>query len=375
VSSADVIEAVIRRAAPITQTARTLQLSGIFDLPPSERIEQSWQVRLDLPDQWNVGLIVGPSGCGKSTIAREFWPERLTKDWPWPDERSILDGFPADMSIKDITDLMCSVGFSSPPSWLKPFRILSNGEQFRVNIARALAEHPDLTIVDEFTSVVDRTVAKIASAAVAKAIRRRRQKFIALTCHYDVAEWLEPDWIYQPATGEFLAGRLLRRPQIELEVILAHSQAWKFFKAHHYLSGALNKSAACFVALALGRPAAFCAVLSQPHAVRPAWREHRTVCLPDFQGVGVGSALAEYVAALYAATGKPYNSVTSHPGYIAHRLRSPLWRQARKLSLCLPSNRQMAMGLIHGRVPRLTASFEFIGSARHEDARRFGVIP
>ena len=49
-------------------------------------------------------------------------------------------------------------------------------------------------------------------------------------------------------------------------------------------------------------PAAFTAVLAFPHARRPGWREHRTVCLPDFQGVGIGNAMSELVASLFVAT-------------------------------------------------------------------------
>ena len=375
------LAAIIRREVPVQQTARVLQLAGLFDLPPAERSQQEWHVRLDLPETWHVGLIVGPSGCGKSTIAREFWPEHLAKDWPWPADRSVLDGFPADMGIKDITGLLCSVGFSSPPSWLRPFAVLSNGEQFRVNIARTLAEHPDLAVIDEFSSVIDRDVAKIASAAVAKAVRRRGQKFIAVTCHFDVADWLQPDWVYQPATNELLTPVLLqcpsRRPPIELEVQRVHSQAWVLFKDAHYLSADLNRSAACFVANVWGRPSAFCAVLHWPHWGRPGWREHRTVTLPDFQGVGIGSALGEYVASLYVATGKPYRSTTGNPGYIAHRLRSPLWKLTRRPSLARQtrSNNRKCRQL--GRAVatnRLTSSFEYIGPPNTEDARRFGVL-
>jgi hypothetical protein len=59
---------------------------------------------------------------------------------------------------------------------------------------------------DEFTSVVDRNVARIGSAAVAKAIRagQIRRRFVAVTCHYDVLEWLEPDWMIDMATREFV---------------------------------------------------------------------------------------------------------------------------------------------------------------------------
>ena len=63
--------------------------------------------------------------------------------------------------------------------------------------------HP-LTVFDEFTSVVDRNVAKVCSAAIAKGIRRGSIpcRFVAVTCHYDVAAWLEPDWIVDMSTCE-----------------------------------------------------------------------------------------------------------------------------------------------------------------------------
>src|SRR5690606_16358303 len=112
-------------------------------------------------------------------------------------------------------------GFSSPPAWLRPFHVLSNGEQFRVTMARALAESVGLVVVDEFTSVVDRTVAQIGSAAIAKAVRRRGGRFIAVACHYDIADWLEPDWIYEPHTARFARDRL-RRPDIEIAVRRVH---------------------------------------------------------------------------------------------------------------------------------------------------------
>ena len=297
----------------------------------------------------NVGVIVGPSGAGKSTVAREVFGDSLVSGWPWADDRSILDGFPAALGIKDITGLLSSVGFSSPPYWVRPFHVLSNGQQFRVNLARTLAEMPTLAVVDEFTSVVDRTVAQIGSAAVAKTVRARGQKFVAVTCHYDVLDWLEPDWVYEPHTGELARGRLRRRPKIELEIVAITPAAWRLFKPH--------------------QPAAFTAVLNFPHPTHSGWREHRTVCLPDFQGVGVGNAMSEYIASLYVASGRPYTSTTSHPAMIAHRRRSPLWKCNKVLGM---NKRQ---GLSGWKLSdRCTAGYSYIGPARPDDARRFGII-
>jgi len=70
---------------------------------------------------------------------------------------------------------------------------------------------------------------------------------------------------------------------------------WPLFKRHHYLSSHLHPSAVVNLAEIDGRPAA-----SPPSSVtrirRSRWREHRTVCLPEFQGIGIGSAISEFVA-------------------------------------------------------------------------------
>ena len=360
---------IIRESA-IVRTPRLLQMEGIFDVFPSERSAERWTVDLDLPEVWNVGLIVGPSGSGKTTVARELFGAHMTRQWDWSDDKSILDGFPSAMGIKDIVGLLSSVGFSSPPSWVRPFHVLSNGEQFRVNMARTLAEMTDLAVVDEFTSVVDRTVAQIGSAAIAKTVRRRNQKFIAVSCHYDIAEWLEPDWIYQPHIDELTCGRSLRRPNIELKIQRVHSSAWQLFRKHHYLDTNLNTSAVCFVALAQDTPAAFSAILHFPHPkARNIKREHRTVCLPDFQGVGIGNAMSDYVGSLCRGLGYRFQSQTSHPAMIRARAKSHNWRMIAK-----PNNETKTMptgsmslghgaGRTNGPARRLRATFEYVGAA------------
>ncbi len=135
------------RESTIERTPRVIQLEGLFELTPSPTTSLKWE--LDIPIEefdWNVGVIVGPSGCGKSTLAHELFPGKIQDHYHWESSKSLVDNFPTSMGIKDITSLLSSVGFSSPPSWLRPFHVLSNGEQFRVNIARGLAESKDLLV-------------------------------------------------------------------------------------------------------------------------------------------------------------------------------------------------------------------------------------
>jgi ABC-type molybdenum transport system ATPase subunit/photorepair protein PhrA len=364
----------IVRQTPVVRSARVLQLEGLFEIPPTQRSEVVWEVNLPLEEKpWNIGLIVGPSGCGKTTIAREMFGAFLVSGFAWPADRSLVDGFPEPMSIKDITALLSSVGFSSPPSWLRPFSVLSNGEQFRATIARALAENRELTVIDEFTSVVDRTVAQIGSAAVAKTIRRREQKLVAVSCHYDILDWLQPDWTFEPASNHFQWRCLRRRPDIHLDIVRVHPQAWQLFKRHHYLDTGLHRIARCFVAFVKGQPAAFASAIHMPHPRVPGWREHRTVCLPDFQGVGIGNALSEFVASLFVATGKRYYSVTSNPAMVQHRARSPLWHMHRRPSRSGKNNALVSLNRSAART-RFTAGFRYVGPARVEAARALGLV-
>lgn len=354
----------IVRETAVARTPRVLQLEGMFDLPVASVSRVEIAADLDLPDDWSVGLIVGPSGAGKSTVARELFGAALdAAHLPWPSDRSIVDAFPEEMGIKEVTELLSSVGFSSPPAWLRPFQVLSNGEQFRASLARILATHRDLAVVDEFTSVIDRNVARIGSHAVAKAVRRRGGRFVAISCHYDIADWLDPDWIYEPHINRLTRRSLRGRPAIDLVVRRVHRSAWDMFVRHHYLSAEHHRSAKCFVAFADGEPAAFCSFIHHPHMrAKNIKRGHRLVCLPDYQGIGIANALLLQVASMVRAMQHRFIYLASHPAMIRSYARSADWNMRKAPNF---SSRQIPKGFSREdvRVPtRLRATFEFVGA-------------
>jgi len=239
----------------------------------------------------------------------------------------------------------------------------------------------DLVVFDEFTSVVDRTVAKIGSAAISKAIRKGRvaRRFVAVTCHYDVVQWLEPDWVLDMASRRLARGRL-RRPEIYLDVAPVHHSLWSLFRRHHYLSGNIAVNARCFAAFWDGQPVAFSAWVHRLTRNRRKgdMREHRTVVLPDYQGLGIGNRLSEFCASLWLGQGGRAFSTTSHPAMIRYRSASPLWRRHR-LGMVSKSGggglyaqslrRSERLHLLQQRVScrRITAGFEYVGPAMESE--------
>ncbi|MBR4835088.1 MAG: GNAT family N-acetyltransferase [Thermoguttaceae bacterium] len=308
-------------------------------------------------EPWQIGIVVGPSGSGKSSVARKFYPDAIFENVHWEREKAVVDNF-GERPIKEITQALTMVGLGSVPRWIQPFHTLSNGEQFRCELARALLDAPsNLVVFDEFTSVVDRTVAKSASFAVSKLLRKKypSRKFVALSCHYDVVEWLEPDWVLDMATGK-LSRRRLRRPEINLAIAETSRDAWSHFKKYHYLSGALHQGSKCFLAKWDGEAVAICATL-QSIGRKGLRKVHRLVVSPEFQGLGVGTALLNGVAALQLANGYRTSITTGHPGLVASLKKNPFWR-------CSAVNKvgKKATG-VH-RYTRNRASFNYIGGAQ-----------
>lgn len=339
-------------SSPVFRSPRVTQVESMFDVPPSKKAGREWSVDLPIDDEdWNIGLIVGPSGSGKTTIAKHMFGDRL-RELEWPKNKAVVDCFPAGMPIKEIVGTLTAVGFSTPPSWLQPYSTLSTGEQFRATLARSICETPegDFAVIDEFTSTVDRQVAKVGSSAVQKAIRRNNGKLVALSCHNDIVDWLDPDWIYQTHLAKFTRRRLRRpRPPIELHIHKVDRSVWPLFRDHHYLSTELAASAQCFGVFVDDEIVAFGSYIHFPGGRGngtglPIKKGHRFVVLPDWQGLGIISALDEWIGEHLWEKGFEWRATFMHQGMIVSRLRSPRWRL-----LSAPSTRAQLANQTHRR--------------------------
>jgi GNAT superfamily N-acetyltransferase len=203
-----------------------------------------------------------------------------------------------------------------------------------------------------------------------------------VTCHYDVAEWLEPDWVLDMATNQLVrsapgavtpgeaggcAGGSFRRPRIKLEIHRCRMEAWQLFKRHHYLNGSLPVAARCYLTTWEGIPVNFCATV--PVITKKNHRRFtRIVTLPDYQGIGIGMRAVAAVAELHRAEGLRINVTSSHPALIRHCRSSSLWRVVnvrksggRSSNPRFPTYRSAA--------GRAVVSFEYVGRCQVSGVR------
>lgn len=170
-----------------------------------------WELPKSLNQKFKLGVIVGGSGSGKSTLLKSFGQENIPI---WDSNKSILSHFenPAEAINK-----LGAVGLNTIPSWYKSYDVLSNGEKFRADLSRKIVSS---SVIDEFTSVVDRNVAKAASVSLSRYIANNDINNVVLaTCHRDILEWLKPDWVIDTDAGEFYQGFFLSVQKLKLKYI------------------------------------------------------------------------------------------------------------------------------------------------------------
>lgn len=291
-------------------------------------------------NNWSLGLVVGPSGSGKTSIGRKLFGQKAFYDFEnWSEDKPIIDAITPEGKFDDITRVLAGVGLGSVPVWLRPFSVLSNGEKFRANLAKVICEAPEKIVIDEFTSVVDRQIAQVGAFAFSKSWKRlqtkdKPKKCVLLSCHYDIIDWLEPDWVYDIATGEYQGRLLWQRPKIELKIYQTNWRFWKLFAPHHYMKAGPMPAARVYLGVINETPVCHLGVACKPRGKRGIEaRAARWVVMPEWQGLGFGVVFANQVAKLHIE-GKGIQhkkmtliGATSHPGIVKVLRRDPKWQQ------------------------------------------------
>lgn len=235
---------VVELESEISKGFRCVKAANSLDIDVEKKSKHRLEIKADVESDFSIGLIVGASGSGKTTLTKHIFGEDCFKshiNLSMP----VIEQFPKNMSYDDCQKALSGVGLTSVPCWIRPAYTLSNGQKTRAEMALACCGDDDIILIDEFTSVVDRTVAKVMAHSIQKFAKKYNKKIILCACHYDIIEWLNPDWIIDCNKQKFTDRRLLpieqreRKEKLNFEIKKCDKSSWKYFSKYHYLSDKL----------------------------------------------------------------------------------------------------------------------------------------
>jgi len=184
----------LKLESPVSNSFRCQKAANALDIDTAKKSIHRFSVEADLESPFEIGLIIGSSGSGKTTLAKEIYGQDCFEEY-LDLSKPVIEQFPDDLSYEDCAALLSGVGLTSVPCWIRPAHTLSNGQRARAEAALAMVADEEITVLDEWTSVVDRTVAKAMSHCVQKHARKQKKKIVLVSCHYDIADWVQPDWV------------------------------------------------------------------------------------------------------------------------------------------------------------------------------------
>jgi energy-coupling factor transporter ATP-binding protein EcfA2 len=284
--------------SPVATSFRATKAANSLDIDAKKKSEHHFKVQADVKSEFSIGLIVGASGSGKTTLAKHIWGNDCFKEI-LDVSKPVIEQFPETMTYDEIATMLCGVGLTSVPCWIRPAFTLSNGQKARAECALQMSINEEFIVIDEWTSVVDRTVAKVMSHCIQKYARKTNKKIVLLSCHYDVIEWLNPDWVIDANKQEYENRRLLwrnfrRTEQIEFSIYETNRSTWPFFSQYHYLNEKLAGGKQFFYGLWCGKnQIGFLAFTNyvpfrKDRPTKMQLHFNRLVIHPDYCGFGLG---------------------------------------------------------------------------------------
>lgn len=230
----------------------------------------------------------------------------------------------------------------------------------------------EIIVIDEWTSVVDRTVAKVMSHCIQKYARSNDKKIILLSCHYDVTEWINPDWIIDCNTKSYEDRRLLwrssqRKEKLEFHIKKIGRESWKYFSKYHYLSDKLPGGHIELFGLFHEKNQ----IGFQCFANYVPWRDkknkkimhsNRVVIHPDYAGIGLGILFINECSKIMEKEGyKICIKFSSTPIYKS-MIKSPHWKLVevkRQFGKIIPGVNMIRKSGFRENIK--TYSFEYVG--------------
>lgn len=356
----------------VFKTYRCSRAANSLDIDVEKKSVHELKISADVTSEFNVGLILGASGSGKTSLAKKIYGPNCFKVFLDP-ELPVIEQFPKAMSYDECASVLAGVGLTSVPCWIRPVKTLSNGQKARAEAALAMcADETKEIVIDEWTSVVDRTVAKVMSHCVQKQARRAGKRIVLLSCHYDVIEWLNPDWIIDCNKQSFTDRRLLpekerqRKEKLEFSIREIGRESWPYFSKYHYLSERFPGGEIYLYGLFEGKTQigfqCFANYVARRKGNKVIFHSNRTVIHPDYAGLGLGILLINESSRLLKAkmNVKIMAAFSSTPIYKAMKKQS-CWRFLGSKTIVGKQPRTLISATKSLRSNITQFSFEYIG--------------
>lgn len=294
----------VKLESPVSSSYRCKRAADSLDIDVVKKSIHELSIQADLKSPYDIGLIVGASGSGKTTLAKKIFGDSCLS-MILDETKPIIEQLPTDYDYETCANILSGIGLTSVPCWIRPVNTLSNGQKARAEAA-LLMTRDELTVIDEWTSVVDRTVAKVMSHCIQKHARKNKKQVVILSCHYDVIDWLNPDWIIDCNTQKFIDRRSLwqsfQRPEkLDFQIKRVGRDTWKYFSKYHYLSAKLPGGHIETYGLFHGEnQIGFqCFANYTPYSdksKKEIMHFNRTVIHPDYVGIGLGGFFIDETA-------------------------------------------------------------------------------
>jgi len=323
---------VVNLQSKVFDTFRCTKAAQSLDIDIKEKSIHHLKVTADIESEFNIGLIYGASGSGKTTLAKQIFGNDVFKTY-LDKSKAVIDQFPPDWSYEQCQEALNGIGLTSVPCWIKPAGNLSNGQQARAEAALAMASNAPIIVIDEWTSVVDRNVAKVMSHCVQKYARKANRKIILLSCHHDVFEWLNPDWMIDVNEQQYIdrrsmVGTFKRSDQLCCYIKEIDKRSWGYFSKYHYLSKRLPGGKNYFFGLFFeDKQIGFGCYNAYLPKMPKIMYSNRVVIHPDYAGLGLGIKFINATAKIMKSRGFTVRaSFSSIPLYRARLKDKTNWK-------------------------------------------------
>ena len=182
----------------VNKTVRTLEIAESFGLGLDEK---EWVLYDNLElniDQGDVVYVTGQSGSGKSVVLRELQKLMAAEgksvasidQFTFEDDKNVIDQI--GKTTSDALGLLSMAGLNDAYLFVRKPSEMSDGQKYRLKIAKLIESGAAVWVADEFGAVLDRVTAQVVASNLQRAARKVGATVIVATTHEDLVNALRP---------------------------------------------------------------------------------------------------------------------------------------------------------------------------------------